>query len=642
MKRSPISAWTIFGAALLMRFAYIKQLHASVLWDDLPVDLGYYRDWAIRISQGEWIGTEPFEQSPLYAYLLGLIFKLFGTGLMVPRLVQAVIGAASCAYIFRITRHAFGRGAALAAGLMASFYGPFLFYDGMIMKESLAVFFFCVFTLHLLESDLRQGGMLWSAGLMLGLGALVRDNMILVAPVIGMYLLIDPWVRPRDDGPSAPRDALSRLVAFSFGVALSLAPVAARHYFVAGELIPLTTGGGEVFYIGNNAGADGRYSPPPFVRPQSGVEHEDFRIEAARRLGLPAGSITRAASSSYWLQQGLEWIEDNPLSWLALEWRKLLLFLNHYELPDNQNYAHHRKLLPLLRLPLVTFAWLVPLAAAGFVLTLRRWRDLIPLYLALDAYSLSVLVFFVFARFRLPAAALLLVFAGAGLVATAQEIAAMRWRRVMLAAIAILVGILFVIPDLEDDPLHIGQSHAQLAELLRRAGRLDDAAEEAARGVELLEPLHARFGSDPEAPVSLPAILAQALRTQADILEARRKGTEAAALRRRADELDPPTPARRHEDAEGRVARLLHEAEALHKEGRLAEALRRALQAQVAADRLRDPARSLSLADAHFGQALVHRDLGERDRMKDHMRACLRANPAHPRADYIREMLAAP
>ena len=88
--------WGIFTFALLVRAAYLKQLQASPLWGDLPVDLGYYRDWALRIAAGDWIGKEVFEQSPLYAYFLAIVFKIFGAGLLMPRLIQILIGSATC------------------------------------------------------------------------------------------------------------------------------------------------------------------------------------------------------------------------------------------------------------------------------------------------------------------------------------------------------------------------------------------------------------------------------------------------------------------------------------------------------------------------------------------------------------------
>jgi hypothetical protein len=44
-------------------------------------------------------------------------------------------------------------------------------------------------------------------------------------------------------------------------------------------------------------------------------------------------------------------------------------------------------------------------------------------------------------------------------------------------------------------------------------------------------------------------------------------------------------------------------------------------------------------AAAHYGQALLFRDLGEPERMRFHIRECLRLDPGHPRAAWMRAML---
>ncbi len=484
----------IFCLALLVRAAYVKQLSGSPLWDDLPVDLAYYRDWALRIAGGAGEGREVFEQSPLYAYFLAALFKVFGPGLMAPRLVQIAVGSATCVLAYRIGGIALSPAAGLAAGLMGAVYGPLLFYDAMLMKEVLAVFFLTASTWLLLKGAGSDRGTLALSGLLLGLGALVRDNLILVAPVIALWLLVDPWLGPLRARRGRLREGLARGVSFAAGVSLAVAPVAVRNYHVSGDLVLLTAGGGEVFYIGNNARADGRYAPPPFVRAGAVVEHEDFRVEAARRLGRPAGSLSRKEASDFWLSQGLSWIRANPGDWLGLMGRKLLTFWNHYELPDNHSYDHHRRLLPILELPLLTFRWLAPMAAAGVVLSAARWRSALGLYAIGAGYLGSVLLFFNFGRFRMPLVPLLLVFAGHGLVETAAAIRARRWTRAAMVAAVFAAALAATGIDLEDDPLHVGQSRAQAAELLRRAGRVQEADVESREAVRLLEAFFTRRG----------------------------------------------------------------------------------------------------------------------------------------------------
>ncbi len=43
---------------------------------------GYF-DWGLRISEGNWYGSETFYQAPLYPYFLGVLFSVFGPSLTV-------------------------------------------------------------------------------------------------------------------------------------------------------------------------------------------------------------------------------------------------------------------------------------------------------------------------------------------------------------------------------------------------------------------------------------------------------------------------------------------------------------------------------------------------------------------------------
>jgi hypothetical protein len=37
-----------------------------------------YDQWAQRLADGDWIGTEVFYQAPLYPYFLGVIYAVAG------------------------------------------------------------------------------------------------------------------------------------------------------------------------------------------------------------------------------------------------------------------------------------------------------------------------------------------------------------------------------------------------------------------------------------------------------------------------------------------------------------------------------------------------------------------------------------
>jgi tetratricopeptide (TPR) repeat protein len=174
-------------------------------------------------------------------------------------------------------------------------------------------------------------------------------------------------------------------------------------------------------------------------------------------------------------------IRDNLAMYPRLLRRKAALFLNDRELADNYSFYSFRRFSRTLSVA-PTFAWVAVPAAAGVVLSLSRWKQLVPLYIAGAGYMASVMIFFNFARFRLPFIPILLVFAGHG-VATMWAIAsgrdrAARAKRVILgasaAAVSLVIATLPVPVGLEDpfqDRLHLGAAY-------RHAGRSIEAEQQ--------------------------------------------------------------------------------------------------------------------------------------------------------------------
>ena len=94
MRSSPI-----FAVALLVRLVHVWQIRAAPFFSVLMGDSHGYDEWAQRIAGGEWLGHEVFYQAPLYPYLLGVIYAIAGRHLLLVRIVQVVIGSASCALL---------------------------------------------------------------------------------------------------------------------------------------------------------------------------------------------------------------------------------------------------------------------------------------------------------------------------------------------------------------------------------------------------------------------------------------------------------------------------------------------------------------------------------------------------------------
>ena len=99
----------VFLVALAIRLILIWQLKGAPVFVHLMGDSRAYDEWAQKIAAGDWLGTGVFYQAPLYPYVIGTLYALFGRDLLFVRLVQAVLGAGSCALVAAAGVKWFGR-----------------------------------------------------------------------------------------------------------------------------------------------------------------------------------------------------------------------------------------------------------------------------------------------------------------------------------------------------------------------------------------------------------------------------------------------------------------------------------------------------------------------------------------------------
>ena len=466
--RLPDWVWVpaVLGLALLLRLAYVWQVGGTSLIVPEELDPGFYYNWAKRIASGNWVGSGPFVQSPLYAYLLGLFMKMFGTGVTPILVAQSIAGTGTVYLTYVAGCRYFDRTRGLLAALLLAIYGPFLFYEGQVMKTFLSplLTILLALALHRARSIASAGrtagatsagvdgaagavtvaqtvtknaaGAFLAAGLVFGLLTLDRDNFIILAPILALLTV--------HLGGGFKREGLRAAGAFALGAALSILPATLHNWAASKEFVLLTTGGGEVFFIGNNADANGLYVPPPFVRPDPQYEHADFIDRASEIEGR---RLTPMESSWFWFREGTKFVAGEPLAWLRLLWMKFGHFWNWYEIPDNLDYLVLQWFSPLLsalnvslpppnvptlavpvsggwmpiRLHLFsTFGMVAPLGLLGAILTRRRFRDLLPLHVLVLGYAGTVLLFFNFSRFRVPVVPILALFAAEGLIAAGR------------------------------------------------------------------------------------------------------------------------------------------------------------------------------------------------------------------------------
>lgn len=122
--------WRQLVAVLLVaaaaRALYLVAFVRTPLHDFFRNDHLYYREWGLRIAAGQWLGSESFEQGPLYAYLLGALYRVAGPHEVPVLCAQLLGGLGTVALIWWCARRLWGAGAALGAGLLGPGFLGFL------------------------------------------------------------------------------------------------------------------------------------------------------------------------------------------------------------------------------------------------------------------------------------------------------------------------------------------------------------------------------------------------------------------------------------------------------------------------------------------------------------------------------------
>jgi tetratricopeptide (TPR) repeat protein len=395
--------------ALALRLMYLAELSGTPLFSVVLGDGLEYDRWAQQIAAGQWMGSEVFYQTPLYPYVLAVVYRLAGHDLMLVRVLQAVLGAVSCVLLALAGRRFLTERAGVIAAMLLAVYPVAIFFDGLIQKSALDLFL-TTLTLALLGEFLFRLRWTWLAagGVAIGLLMLNRENARVLYPIVGAWLLL--YFR---DTPIRKRVAW--LAVFTAAVAAVLLPVGLRNYRVGGEFLISTSQLGPNFYIGNRAGALGTYQP---LVPDRG--HVSFERADATRLAEEATGrkLSPGEVSDYWLERALSEIRSRPLDWLLLLARKLQFSVSARELVDTESMEAYASYSKLLRgLSWFSFGVILPLAALGVWDTRRQWRQLGLLYAIILGMVLSIAIFYVMARYRYPIVPVVLLLAAAGVSA---------------------------------------------------------------------------------------------------------------------------------------------------------------------------------------------------------------------------------
>jgi tetratricopeptide (TPR) repeat protein len=383
----------LFLLALVLRLLHLLEARHSPYFGDLYLDAEEYQTLANGLLSGQWgqAAADTYVHGILFPALWALVMFL-GGGSMTMRLVQAILGAATCVLLYRGARHVMPSGAALGCGLLAAVYWPFILFGGQLLATTLVLFLVAALLALLLRPGVTAPSVVLGAGVLLALLATTRANSLLLAlPVLW-------WLRRQAHVEEEKRTFWRSGALLGAGLLLGLAPFVAHNWSTQGTPMPFE--GAWSFYMGNNPDADGT----PYAR--QGLDWQ--RLES---VGYRHGwDATPAVRGRTYLSEGVGFLVEEPGRTLGLLWRKLRLFWNAFEVPVSVDLAWFTHNTWLGRF-LPGFGLLAPLAVLGMVANLRHWRSWGLAYGGVLAFLVSGLLFTVCARYRLPAVPFLILFA---------------------------------------------------------------------------------------------------------------------------------------------------------------------------------------------------------------------------------------
>ncbi len=398
-----------------------------------------YHNLALRVIDGHgfsfgekwWPGTAANEPTAHWSYLytvyLVVVYSVLGVSPLVARILQAVIvGVAMPWLLYRLAFRLFapeahGEGMfavtpalqraqriALLAAAIGAVYIYFFYYTASLITEGFYItgilwsFDTAVSIVQSQKASTKQWAVL---GFAIGMTTLLRQLFLLFLP----FLLLWMWW--------AKRPRLTRFILPVALVILMIAPWTIRNYVAFGQIVPLNTNSGFAFFWGNHPRYGTKFIP---ILP-SGDYYRMIPQE------LQEQGLNEAQMDSALLAEAFKLIAADPGRYALLSLSRFPTYFKFWPSGESGMVSNLSRV--------GSFGLFLPFMLYGLFLSLKRSEGSLGkwlaspftlLYLFMLVYTGIHILTWTLIRYRLPVDAILLIFAGYGLVDIVERVMARR------------------------------------------------------------------------------------------------------------------------------------------------------------------------------------------------------------------------
>lgn len=272
---------------------------------------------------GDHTGPSAWEP-PLYPYIIGGIFKIFGiystASAWVLLSINSLLASLTTIPVFYIAQRTFHQRIAIWSAC-AWALNPYVWYWSIhwIWDTTLTPLLFAlVFWLALeLQYNVELRGWILF-GILWGLGALANPAMLSFLPFCGLWIW---WKRYHRGLPSVAGVALSSIIFF-----VALSPWLIRNYETFGHFVFIRDDFGLQFRLGNNRFSDGMLFPS--LQPNlNELEFKDFK-----RMG-------ELKYEAFCRRRAFDWIKSNPERFAIISLKRFFYYWNGVPRPTSSTAA---------------------------------------------------------------------------------------------------------------------------------------------------------------------------------------------------------------------------------------------------------------------------------------------------------------